>query len=1396
MMEPAELHQQYKDYEQKVNEMQKLLPCLRQRIATATLQNENVEELRKLKLLQQVLCGQQAAGDSWTLKELDTYATMLKDAPNATNIVHEECNTASISGNDKDIDHIKENLGNLETAKNFSLSPKVNAGEKYGRETVENKQLLQEKYEIVNETGKKENENFERASEESITASESTENDIINKKLESLIRETENDEKVLQSSSATSDKQDLENDAGSEQIDDNSKFSKNETKASTTQNEIGNNKKVYLEEIGQKTDVHFSHVGKETISNFETPEDTEEMEYEGVELIKIPEGPAEDEMILPDSADEAEFSVDKSDREEEEQIGDEEMENLDCTENNENKAGEKYSENVDDGERHSDNTSPLEQEEITQGSDSNAKVMECTKELNENDTENVYDEDAHSLQPEIEENSEPHTGNNEENCSIPVEFAVEIDSRSGTATELEETTHCDDPLGQAESEHAAEIEADNSQQSSGETAATSVNLNTTNTTRTTPSVIAKPLTNDDHDDDDVEIIESRDSPICLDTDEENEKKIDDSAYDSTKVKKVNKESAAIGHQFNITTIKTAKSVTETIELLDSSDEDDVIRNNKSRIKRRINRQNLAPVATRTLNKMPAQPTTVGKKRTLLPAVQAQKPLKISQVLSGGAIPSACRAFISKTPSPSATAVKTPRSVLLFPPTSFKPTPQSNFLNAVNLLPATVTTGDNPLAFSATLSNKNIIIPNAFYANRRTTAKEEEKETTTSATSSASLSKNSKLQSLSVTQQQERIYREWLDEFIQNFASPQQIASHSCLVLMQSALRYKVFARIKDLRTTLNVNAYTSDGTTNGQLTRELYNAFYTNDCRLSVEGLRFCAGVCTQIGNNVTLMTDAHTGRITTRTCTYEDLLAKYGTANGGATTTDDKRKRQKGDEEYTPAKYYEKKVEKSSAGQGERRKSLRQHRTRCYDETFLYEPEEADDVATPTVEQAAAADKRRQDAQMMALVQRKAEEKRLEAKRQRQQQVKSFESAYLATFANTLHGKNVKGSTAATTNSESTTQNRSRISTNFANNHIVIDDEEEGSLEDDEPRSHRIYKVVPTRLLAAPKRAEGPVRAAEDVSGVKRGRPRKQSLKKFKQQPKTVEPELITCDSTSGDSTNAEDDLLFEPDSKAPRNININWHAGSSDWCKICNKRIPRTVSHYVNEHPDCEVYTSRIQKDVLARVRNQGGQLLEMRPYLNGQEQYAAECVFCSKTCCFKLPYWYQHYSMHTGEYAFRCSGCNIRKTTRSAMMGHIHLPCRKRGQLVEDYTYNARAKQIEMHICTLCNYMQLNRPNVLKHLRTQHGVVKIKTKHIESIILLRMPEPEMNKTREEMTEFMDLSSGGDESSSHMAMTFNYDNFDEACLDSMWDDGDPTDDLSYMICGMLDVEMRNDDE
>lgn len=325
-----------------------------------------------------------------------------------------------------------------------------------------------------------------------------------------------------------------------------------------------------------------------------------------------------------------------------------------------------------------------------------------------------------------------------------------------------------------------------------------------------------------------------------------------------------------------------------------------------------------------------------------------------------------------------------------PPPLPPPTPQSNFLNAVQLQPAAVT---NPPAFSARLSNKNVIIPNAFYGNPPNIRK-----------------------SPSEIEAERRSVR-WLENFLNQFCKPQFEPTHSCFVFLQRALKYKDFVRIKALRTSMNNHVQNASNQLNLELMMDLKTIFFKNVKKITNYGQRFCELTCTAAaGKAVSLITHRLSGKVTLKTSNMEMLKPTNSssatnaasTSSYSGTTTSATRKRQldEDEDEYTPDKSLYKTKGKPPSENGDedsgdtgddRKRSLRTKRTKRIDNSFSYN--EDDLLAEYEIDD--------EDDEKLAQVeiQRKIEQKRLEAQQQRQQQAKSFESAFIQAFAKSIDG-------------------------------------------------------------------------------------------------------------------------------------------------------------------------------------------------------------------------------------------------------------------------------------------------------------------------------------------------------------------------------------------------------
>lgn len=532
---------------------------------------------------------------------------------------------------------------------------------------------------------------------------------------------------------------------------------------------------------------------------------------------------------------------------------------------------------------------------------------------------------------------------------------------------------------------------------------------------------------DEDDDDEVQFVETRNSPICIESDEEDSNSNSQSNVAATASKRetrsrlsaknnseagkqtINLPSATITVPKNLTVIRTsARKSTSRPQQYNNSPSTTVPpqqQHNKSKnfqyLQNATTYRRSMPPASRNVdtidlldssddesnngsssrNKSLPHTFKTPPKRTLMAAksVNKKSPNKMTFVGGYNNMPSNFAAQIRRQPKKPA------------PPPLPPPTPQSNFLNAVQLQPAT---GDsnNPPAFSALLSNKSVIIPNAFYGNPP-------------ALRGADLEK-------------EKRYARWLDNFITQFCNPQLVASHSCFVFLQRALKYKDFVHIKNIRTGMNMQAQTAKEQINNKLMLELRATFLKNSKEITTHGRRFCELTCSMVDNkSVTLLVHGITSRVIMKTCNLE--IPSSSSASSSATNTNSsptssssttrKRHLDEDEDEYVPGKNKVKNFTSSSASlentdhssgdsEGPKR-SLRSKRTKRIDNNFSYNE---DDLAEYDLED------EEEQAERLAreAVQKKIDQKRLEAQRQRQQQAESFESAFLQTFAKGLDGR------------------------------------------------------------------------------------------------------------------------------------------------------------------------------------------------------------------------------------------------------------------------------------------------------------------------------------------------------------------------------------------------------
>lgn len=144
---------------------------------------------------------------------------------------------------------------------------------------------------------------------------------------------------------------------------------------------------------------------------------------------------------------------------------------------------------------------------------------------------------------------------------------------------------------------------------------------------------------------------------------------------------------------------------------------------------------------------------------------------------------------------------------------------------------------------------------------------------------------------------------------------------------------------------------------------------------------------------------------------------------------------------------------------------------------------------------------------------------------------------------------------------------------------------------------------------------------------------------------------------------------------------------------CQICHRCITFSVAHYKKIHPNHEVFVSRISP-IMADDNMVNQTVLEPE-----KQNFLALCIFCEKVHSFRPQYWIDHMRSHTGEYGYECSIC---------VKEHSFDRYTCCGQAVNiKYPLDLRYENLTAFLCRECNFVQIKKENIQKHLRNEHEI-----------------------------------------------------------------------------------------
>uniref|UniRef100_A0A1A9VZJ8 C2H2-type domain-containing protein n=1 Tax=Glossina brevipalpis TaxID=37001 RepID=A0A1A9VZJ8_9MUSC len=185
-------------------------------------------------------------------------------------------------------------------------------------------------------------------------------------------------------------------------------------------------------------------------------------------------------------------------------------------------------------------------------------------------------------------------------------------------------------------------------------------------------------------------------------------------------------------------------------------------------------------------------------------------------------------------------------------------------------------------------------------------------------------------------------------------------------------------------------------------------------------------------------------------------------------------------------------------------------------------------------------------------------------------------------------------------------------------------------------------------------------------------------------------------------------------------RNINHKMTEMNTSFCTLCKTRPYNLVNHYITRHKT-ESYVSRLTE---AQLRDMAinTNFAESKICTNSSfKSYEVTCPFCNDVIIQPFMVLRSHISAHTGEYAYGCSSCSMTKPFRADIKSHQgHAKKCFNANISILYRYPEDALVIYLHYCSLCNYVQMNEANILKHLHEQHSPHDAVQANIKNCIL----------------------------------------------------------------------------
>lgn len=193
-------------------------------------------------------------------------------------------------------------------------------------------------------------------------------------------------------------------------------------------------------------------------------------------------------------------------------------------------------------------------------------------------------------------------------------------------------------------------------------------------------------------------------------------------------------------------------------------------------------------------------------------------------------------------------------------------------------------------------------------------------------------------------------------------------------------------------------------------------------------------------------------------------------------------------------------------------------------------------------------------------------------------------------------------------------------------------------------------------------------------------------------------------------------------------KNNNPEWYSSAEKTnCIICKLRLKNwsaLVRHYVNDHPNDEVYSSRVAPDVAELLRDAKAVHKSVPRKRKRCFKFEQFCYFCNTLQCFERKDWARHIARHTGYYQYQRSDNHIKSVLIEYKCKAERLTQPSQRQFDKQFQFLQNNKSNVMaYLCDLCNYVRFDKTSIRCHLNSQHDCNV--DDNFKEVIFLRFPK-----------------------------------------------------------------------